>query len=157
MKLHQYEAQSVNQSWSNLVPLINYCRFSATPLMVGQRFKWPQHGHGQVTRLRPTNKKTVASFFSKPWTCTISKFISRSDTKYGIKLGWKNSQESTVHGIRYFVDGENAFHKFAWFVIMGCSCSFLAYLIVDAWMWVGFLFLQIIVILAFHYQDIVLR
>jgi len=38
-----------------------------------------------------------------------------------------------VHGIRYFVDGENAFHKFAWFVIMGCSCSFLAYLIVDAW------------------------
>ena len=70
------------------------------------------------------------------------------------------SQESTVHGIRYFVDGENALHKFAWyflfvtvskfyhhlyficscifvtlfrFVIMGCSCSFLAYLIVDAW------------------------
>ena len=29
-----------------------------------------------------------------------------------------NSQESTVHGIRYFVDGENAFHKFAWFVII---------------------------------------
>ena len=71
------------------------------------------------------------------------------------------SQESTVHGIRYFVDGENALHKLAWYffylllclkfiiicicicicifvtlfriLIMVCSCSFLAYLIVDAW------------------------
>ena len=27
------------------------------------------------------------------------------------------SQESTVHGIRYFVDGENALHKFAWYFL----------------------------------------
>ena len=30
-------------------------------------------------------------------------------------------QESTVHGVRYFIDGENALHKFAWVVIMVCS------------------------------------
>ena len=30
-------------------------------------------------------------------------------------------QESTVHGVRYFIDGENAVHKFAWVVIMVCS------------------------------------
>ena len=30
-------------------------------------------------------------------------------------------QESTVHGVRYFIDGENLFHKIAWVVIMGCS------------------------------------
>ena len=33
-------------------------------------------------------------------------------------------QESTVHGVRYFIDGENAVHKFAWVVIMVCSVRF---------------------------------
>ena len=31
------------------------------------------------------------------------------------------TQESTVHGVRYFVDGENLYHRIVWIVIMGCS------------------------------------
>ena len=34
------------------------------------------------------------------------------------------AQESTVHGVRYFIDGENAVHKFAWVVIMVCSVRY---------------------------------
>ena len=42
-------------------------------------------------------------------------------------------QESTVHGIRYFVDGENAFHRFVWVVLMACSVGYLSFLIHDSY------------------------
>ena len=41
-------------------------------------------------------------------------------------------QESTIHGIRYFVDGENLFHRIVWMILVGCSVSLLAFLIYDA-------------------------
>ena len=43
-------------------------------------------------------------------------------------------QESTIHGIRYFVDGENAFHRFVWFIIMGFSVGGLSYLVFNSYM-----------------------
>ena len=41
-------------------------------------------------------------------------------------------QESTIHGIRYFVDGENLLHKIVWVIIVGFSVAILSYLIYDA-------------------------
>ena len=41
-------------------------------------------------------------------------------------------QESTIHGIRYFVDGENLFHRIVWMILVGCSVSLLAFLIYGA-------------------------
>ena len=45
-------------------------------------------------------------------------------------------QESTIHGIRYFVDGENLFHRIVWMLLVGISVFLLAYLIYDANKWV---------------------
>ena len=39
-----------------------------------------------------------------------------------------------MHGIRYFVDGENALHRLVWMVIMGCSVAYLSFLIQSAYM-----------------------
>ena len=43
-------------------------------------------------------------------------------------------KESTIHGIRYFVDGENAFHRFVWFIIMGFSVGGLSHLVFTSYM-----------------------
>ena len=43
-------------------------------------------------------------------------------------------QESTIHGIRYWVDGENWLHRIVWMFLVGCSVAFLAFLIKDAYM-----------------------
>ena len=45
-----------------------------------------------------------------------------------------NLQESTIHGIRYWVDGENWLHRIVWMFLVGCSVAFLALLIKDAYM-----------------------
>ena len=45
-------------------------------------------------------------------------------------------QESTIHGIRYFVDGENFFHRVVWMVLVGCSVAYLSYLVRNAFMYV---------------------
>ena len=38
-------------------------------------------------------------------------------------------QESTIHGIRYFVDGESWAHRVVWMVVMLCSCLYLGHLV----------------------------
>ena len=53
------------------------------------------------------------------------------------KLGFKHQsylhncvrQESTIHGIRYFVDGESWAHRVVWMVVMLCSCLYLGHLV----------------------------
>ena len=45
-----------------------------------------------------------------------------------------NPQESTIHGIRYWVDGENWLHRIVWMFLVGCSVAFLALLVKDAYM-----------------------
>ena len=45
-------------------------------------------------------------------------------------------QESTIHGIRYFVDGENILHRVVWMVLVAISVSLLSYLIFDATMYI---------------------
>lgn len=45
-------------------------------------------------------------------------------------------QESTIHGIRYFVDGENILHRAVWMVLVAISVSLLSYLIFDATMYI---------------------
>ena len=49
-----------------------------------------------------------------------------------LTVGFK-IQESTVHGIRYFVDGENVFHRLVWVVLMACSVGYLSFLIHDSY------------------------
>ena len=41
-------------------------------------------------------------------------------------------QESTIHGIRYFVDGENKLHRIAWILLVSASVIYLSFLIQDA-------------------------
>ena len=43
-------------------------------------------------------------------------------------------KESTIHGIRYFVDGENWIHRIIWMFIVAFSCGLLSFLIGDAFM-----------------------
>ena len=45
-------------------------------------------------------------------------------------------KESTIHGIRYFVDGENKLHRVVWVFLVFCSVGFLTYLIEDAYRFV---------------------
>ena len=47
-------------------------------------------------------------------------------------------QESTIHGIRYFVDGENILHRAVWMVLVAISVSLLSYLIFDATVYIKY-------------------
>ena len=68
------------------------------------------------------------------WIFKISRNICRFVSTWHVSqlLFMKIPQESTVHGIRYFVDGENLLHKIVWVIIVGFSVAILSYLIYDA-------------------------
>ena len=42
-------------------------------------------------------------------------------------------KESTIHGIRYWVDGENWLHRVVWVFLVLCSVAFLSQLVRDAY------------------------
>ena len=48
-------------------------------------------------------------------------------------LGCLIVKESTIHGIRYFVDGENWIHRITWMFLIALSCGYLSFLINNAY------------------------
>ena len=68
------------------------------------------------------------------WISKISRNICRFVSSWHMSQVsfMKFLQESTIHGIRYFVDGENLLHKIVWVIIVGFSVAILSYLIYDA-------------------------